>query len=78
MKILHLLRRPPDPLALEVISEQGRRHDLCVVALHPDAGDVPRLQGVDLLMLQEDQRDRTIGFDELVRLIFEHDKVFCW
>lgn len=84
MKVLHLIRRLDDTTAASLIAEQARRHDVTVVYLH-DAVFRPFGLGCREYLLEEDCRARgvvspleRISYEQLVRLLFESERVITW
>ena len=77
---LHLLKNPPNSLAIEVLRSETRTESPVVVLLSP-SGDLPQLPGVTLYHVSEsdDRRDsHRITYARLVEMIFTADKVVAW
>ena len=84
MKILHLFRNTPDALAEDMIEVQKKENSITAVLIQEAAlwtGNLP----CDILALKEDSNGKspladreTIGFKELLDLIFKNDVVISW
>lgn len=85
MKILYLLRKTPDSLIKEMIVEQGQENDITLVLIQEArAGSVPAGLPGRVLALKdsecpasEDMGIKAIGFQDLLMLIFNNDRVLC-
>lgn len=84
MKVLHILRKSQDDLARETIERQPDNVEVTVVLIQEAVSLRERLTK-RLLVLEDDVRDMHVDMDiprisyhDLLNLIFEHDKVFCW
>ena len=85
MKILYLLRKTPDSLIQEMIVEQGRENDITLVLIQEArAGSVPAGLPGRVLALKDSECSaaegigiKTIGFQDLLMLIFSNDRVLC-
>ena len=84
MKILHILREPADAFCQEVMERQGREHRITVVALQEASGSLEDLPGHKVALEDKSEGDSPrlalprVGYGELLDLIFEHDRLFCW
>ena len=77
---LHLLKNPPNPLAIKVLRSEIQSESPIVVLLSP-TGDVPQLPGVTLYHLSESdhmENNHCITYSRLVEMIFAADKVVAW
>ena len=77
---LHLLKNPPNPVAIEVLQSEIRTESPIVVLLSP-SGDLPQLPGVTLYHLSESahmDNSHRITYSRLVEMIFAADKVIAW
>jgi len=84
MRVLHLIRRPNDTTAAEIIAEQKRLAEVTVVYLH-DAVASPLGVGAREYVREEDCLARgvrpqvePISDERLISLLFEHDRVITW
>ena len=77
---LHLLKNPPNPLAIEVLRSEIRTASPIVVLLSP-SGDLRQLPGVTLYHVSESgdmKNSHRITYSQLVEMIFAADKVVAW
>jgi sulfur transfer complex TusBCD TusB component (DsrH family) len=84
-KILHIVKNPDDPHALEVISRQGNGNELSVILIQDAVRVEPSLPGGALFVLGEDAaergvapRSKVIGYEQMVELILKADSVVVW
>ncbi|MCL4533566.1 MAG: hypothetical protein M1370_00175 [Bacteroidetes bacterium] len=85
MKVLHLLRSLDDERALATVRTHAAEHPTSLLLLQDAVLDrIPAFQGT-IYALAEDVAARgkvadyeEIDYDEMVRLIFRHDKVISW
>lgn len=85
MRILHILRNPKDRTPLEIAEIQTREHYVGVLLLH-DAVFLKEIPGnLEVYACLDDALARNIssnhtqlGYEEIVKLIFEYDKVVSW
>lgn len=81
MKILHIIRNPNDKTPIEIAKAQGKEHDVALLLLH-DA--IYMDTGMKAYACRDDAEARGItaheckGYDEIVKLIFEYDRVVSW
>ncbi len=83
-KILHLMRKRGDELALKTVERQSRDNQVTCLLLHDATLSPPQLS-IPCYALKEDVEARGISLDiplidfgRFVELIFEHDSVICW
>ena len=85
MKILHLIRNIGDERALDTAETQKRQgHRITLLLLHDAVLDGVRYDG-EVLACEDDVRARagrtrfkTVDYDQIVRMIFEHERVISW
>ncbi len=85
MNILYLLRKTPDSLVQEMIVEQARENDITLVLIQEaKAGSVPAGLPGRVLAIEDSEHSaaesigiKTISFHDLLRLIFDNDRVLC-
>lgn len=84
MKLLHLIRTLNDDTAARVIAAQKDEHEVAVILLH-DAVLSPPSLGVPTYANAADVQARGIstdlplvGYDRIVQMTFEYDKVTVW
>ena len=81
---LHIVRKPLDPLAMAVLTEQSRLGPVGAVLVQDGAlTDVPA--GVQIWVSDEDVTARNfttahqrVGYDEIARLVIEASTVMVW
>lgn len=85
MKILHIIRHIRDDRALGIAQAQRRGgHQVTLLLLHDAV--LSRVQhGGEVLACEDDVLARggrtgleTVNYDEMARMIFEHDQVVSW
>ncbi len=84
-RILNILRRRDDEEAVALAKHQAaRRGDVSLLYLH-DAVYRPPEPDLETFASRSDveargvaSRCRLVSDDEIVRLIFDHEKVICW
>jgi hypothetical protein len=84
MKLLHIVRKPPGKLFDQVVGSQGRGHEITIV-LFPEVDTHGRTLPGQVLELGLGGQGKgalrghpEIGYAELLELIFQQDRVFCW
>lgn len=85
MKILHLLPKPPGKLFYQMVRSQSGAHRLTIV-LFPEAGPIEgELPGRVAELAETGWNKKAspgpyprISHGDLLDLIFQHEKVFCW
>lgn len=83
MKVLHLLRSPGDERALATARTHARHHETALLLLHEAVhARVHDFPGVVYACVEdapgEETPYRAVDCDEVVRLLFEHDRVVVW
>ena len=80
--ILHLLKDPVSPLALQLLSSQtAAQANPSVVVLLSSIGALPALPKCTVYRVTENalaQSNDTLSYDRLVDLVFEADRVLTW
>ncbi|MBI5166845.1 MAG: hypothetical protein HY998_03755 [candidate division NC10 bacterium] len=84
MKILHIIRDPREQLALEVARYQADSREVSLLLIQ-DGVLADLMLDLPVYALTDDMEARGIqgryllvSYPEVVRLIFEHDKVIIW
>ena len=85
MKILHLVRQMGDGRAASTAERQRQLgHEVYLLLLHDAVLDCPAFDGT-VFACEADVRARcaphehvAVTYDEIARLIFEHDRVVSW
>ncbi|MAF12312.1 hypothetical protein CMK11_17840 [Candidatus Poribacteria bacterium] len=84
MKVLHIVRRPDDAYAMEMIAAQDSSHDLRVAFIQ-DGVFRPTAPTATRYVVEEDCVARgveaaaeSVTHEQLVDLIFDSDRVISW
>ena len=84
MKILHLFRTSGDTRALATAAAQAKTHEVSLLLLHDAVLDDVSFAG-PLYACRDDAAARNgrghahlVDYDDIVRLIFAHDRVISW
>jgi sulfur transfer complex TusBCD TusB component (DsrH family) len=84
MKILYIVRSQPDDLVKETIEKQSAEHEINIVLIQDAVRMEESLPG-HMFALEDDLQKRSlsrnipaIGYNELLELIFQNDRVLCW
>ncbi|MBU4076077.1 MAG: hypothetical protein KKD46_02185 [Euryarchaeota archaeon] len=81
MKILHIIRNPNDTTPIEIAKAQGREHDVTILLMHDAVYMDP---GMKTYACRDDAGARgvttheCVGYDRIVKMIFECDRVVSW
>ncbi len=81
MKILHIIRNPNDKTPIEIARAQGKEHEVAILLLHDAVYAKPELT---TYACAEDAEARgvtgheSVGYDRIVEMLFEYDKVVSW
>lgn len=81
MKILHIIRNPNDSTAFEIADAQNKEHDVAILLMHDGVYAFP---GLTTYAASDDAKARCVtkhecvGYDRIVEMIFEYDKVISW
>ncbi|MBU3967406.1 MAG: hypothetical protein KKG76_08545 [Euryarchaeota archaeon] len=81
MKILHIIRNPHDKTPIEIAKAQGREHDVALLLMHDAVYMDP---GMKAFACKDDAEARRVtahecvGYDRIVKMIFEYDRVVSW
>lgn len=86
MKILHIIRNPDEATGLDFALEQSKEHEVSILFMHDGVYSVRKKMDFpatvffckdDLQARGLDTRD-ALDYDQIVDVIFSHDKVICW
>lgn len=81
MKILHIIRNPNDATPLEIAEAQSRDNEVAVLLLHDAVYMKPELTTY-ACEVDAEARGVTghecVGYDRIVEMLFEYDKVVSW
>ena len=81
MKILHIIRNPNETTPIDIAKAQGVEHDVALLLLH-DA--VYLKTGLKAYACKDDADARgvimheCVGYDGIVQMLFEYDRVVSW
>lgn len=81
MKILHIIRNPNDATPVEIARAQGRDNEVAILLLHDAVYMRPDLTAY---ACADDAKARGVtghegvGYDRIVEMLFEYDKVVSW
>ena len=81
MKILHIIRNPNDATAIEIAQAQSKEHEVALLLLHDGIYASPGLTSYaasDDAMARGVTKHECVGYDRIVEMIFEYDKVISW
>ena len=83
MKILYLIRRQPDEMAKEMIVKHSDEHEITIVKLQDAVWWKENFPG-RMFAIADDVRKRSassnvplIGYNDLLNLIFQNDRILC-
>ncbi len=81
MKILHIIRNPDDITPIEIAKAQSKEHEVSILLLHDAVYAAPGA-GVYACAGDAEARGVTgherIGYDRIVEMLFEYDKIISW
>lgn len=83
-RVLNILRRPDDEEAVAVARHQAAPGEVSILYIHdavyrPGEPDLPTFASrPDVEARGVASQCRLVDDEEIVRLIFEHDRVICW
>ncbi len=81
MKILHIIRNPNDTTPIEIAKAQSKEHEVAVLLIHDAVYTSP---GLKAYAASDDAEARgvtgheRVGYDRIVEMLFEYDKVVSW
>lgn len=85
MRILHIVRDVEDGRALDVAQKQHRRgHAVTLLLLHDAVLGNIKLAGqvlaceTDALARRRQDRYETVDYEDIVKMIFDYDRVISW
>ncbi len=81
MKILHIIRDPGDTTPLEIAKAQSKEHDVAILLIHDAVYSAPGLRTyacADDAEARGVNRHERVGYDRIVEMLFEYDKVVSW
>ncbi len=81
MKIMHIIRNPNDTIPIEIAKAQSGEHDVSLLLLHDAVYLDP---GLKAYACADDAEARgvtaheCVGYDRIVKMLFEYDRVVSW
>ena len=84
MKILHVIKNPDEKKAFEIAKIQAKKHEIGILLIQDAvlgklSFDFARAYVSDADVKARNQKiEDTIDYDEMVKLIFEYDRVISW
>ncbi len=81
MKILHIIRNPDDITPVEIARAQSKEHDVVILLLHDAVYAKPDLTAYACAKDAEARgvtRHECVGYERIVEMLFEYDKVVSW
>lgn len=90
MKILHILRNPDDETAMKVALEQSEKHEVSLLFIQDGVYSLKKEMKKEMVypfrvfFCRDDLQarglnlDESLDYDQIVDLIFSHDRVISW
>jgi sulfur transfer complex TusBCD TusB component (DsrH family) len=81
MKILHIIRNPYDATPIEIARAQGKEHEVELLLMHDAVFASPGLKAYACSADAEARgitKYEKVGYDRIVEMLFEYDKVVSW
>lgn len=81
MKILHIVRNPNDATPIEIAKAQSKDHEVAILLLHDAVYASPELPTYACAKDGEARgvkQHECVGYDRIVEMLFEYDKVVSW
>ncbi|MCZ7396596.1 MAG: hypothetical protein ABOK23_06230 [Candidatus Methanoperedens sp.] len=81
MKILHIIRNPNDATPLEIAKAQSKDNEVAILLLHDAVYAKPELPAYACAKDAEARGvtgHECVGYDRIVEMLFEYDKVVSW
>ncbi len=81
MKILHIIRNPNDTTPIDIAKAQSRDNEVAVLLMHDAVYANP---GLKVYACADDAQARgvtgheCVGYDRIVQMLFEYDRVISW
>ncbi|TAN46459.1 MAG: hypothetical protein EPN24_01155 [Candidatus Methanoperedens sp.] len=81
MRLMHIIRNPNDTTPIEIAKAQSREHDVALLLLHDAVYLKP---GLKAYACRDDAEARgvtvheCVGYDRIVQMLFEYDRVVSW
>jgi sulfur transfer complex TusBCD TusB component (DsrH family) len=81
MKILHIIRNPNEKTPLEIAKAQSKNNEVAILLLHDAVYAKPELPAYACAKDAEARGvmgHECVGYDRIVEMLFEYDKVVSW
>lgn len=81
MRILHIIRNPNDTTPLEIAKVQSRDNEVAVLLMHDAVYASPELTtfaAADDAEARGVTEHEKVGYDRIVEMLFEYDRVVSW
>ncbi len=81
MKILHIIRNPNDTTPMEIAKSQSKEHEVSILLIHDAVYASPGLRSYACAKDAEARgvmAHERVGYDRIVEMLFEYDKVVSW
>ncbi len=81
MKILHIIRNPNDITPIEIAQAQSSENEVAMLLMHDAVYSKPALKTYACANDAEARGvtlHECVGYDRIVRMLFEYDKVVSW
>ncbi len=81
MKILHIIRNPGDTTPIKIAEAQSKEHEVAILLMHDAVYSAPALRTfacADDAEARGIKRHERVGYDRIVEMLFEYDKVVSW
>ena len=81
MKILHIIRNPYDTTPIEIARLQSKEHEVALLLIHDAVFASPGLKVYACAADSEARgviKHEKVGYDRIVEMLFEYDKVVSW
>lgn len=81
MKILHIIRDPNDTTPIDIARSQSRDNDVALLLLQDAvyaSPDLPVLACAKDAEARGITKHECVGYDRIVKMLFEYDKVVSW
>jgi sulfur relay protein TusB/DsrH len=81
MKILHIIRNPYDATPIDIARAQSKEHEVALLLMHDAVFASPDLKVYACAADSEARgisKHEKVGYDRIVEMLFEYDKVISW
>ncbi|HEY9247017.1 MAG TPA: hypothetical protein VIO11_09245 [Candidatus Methanoperedens sp.] len=81
MKILHIIRNPRDSIPIDIARAQSKEHEVAILLFHDAVYLAPGLKTyacADDALARSVKKHEDVGYERIVEMLFEYDKVISW